>query len=345
MAYCDDADVRRRLLQEFTDRAYPENIPVLKRLLALRYEFAASLGYPGYAAYALEDKMMQTPVAAAAFLHRIGDLTRPAALQDLAQLLERKRKDDPAATRIENWDIGVFADGYYSSKIRTEEFGVDLKKLRAYLPYGQVRDGLFDLCRELFGLRFVACRTVELWHPTVEAFDVLRAEEPIGRFYLDMVPRGKVQPRGLLRGARRARRRPASTERARLQLPRPVRGPAQCADGVWRRRHVLPLVRPFIARDALRPRPLAVQFPVADRMGLRRGALPALRGVGQGSCDSVRRFARNPDTGESRPVELLDRMKASEAFGRPSRWIRQVALSEASLRSMRGTRRAPTPPR
>ena len=75
-----------------------ENIPVLKRLLALRYEFAASLGYPGYAAYALEDKMMQTPVAAAAFLHRIGDLTRPAALQDLAQLLERKRKDDPAAT-------------------------------------------------------------------------------------------------------------------------------------------------------------------------------------------------------------------------------------------------------
>ncbi|EQD41536.1 Peptidase M3A and M3B, thimet/oligopeptidase F domain protein, partial [mine drainage metagenome] len=81
------------------------------------------------------------------------------------------------------------AEGYYDQKILTEEYGVDTKRLRAYLPYAQVRDGLFTLCTELFGVRIERVHDPELWHPSVEAYDVARDGRPLGRFFLDLVPR------------------------------------------------------------------------------------------------------------------------------------------------------------
>ncbi|HEV2166060.1 MAG TPA: M3 family metallopeptidase [Thermoplasmata archaeon] len=332
MAYCDDPEVRRRLLFEFTNRAYPENLPVLGRLLALRHEFAVLLGYPSYAAYALEDKMMQTPVAAASFLHRIGDLTKPAALDDLAKLLARKRQDDPTADRIENWDIGLFADGYYSTKIRTEEFGVDLKALRAYLPYGKVRDGLFELCGELFGLRFEPCRSVELWHPSVEAFDVLRGKEPIGRFYLDMAPREGKYNHAACFGVREGLQGVQLPQSALVcnfldpsEDPRTAR--MEYGDVVTffhEFGHLLHAMLSGHVRWLYNSQSLIEwDFVEAPSQLFEEWAKDP---------STLGRFARNPENGEPIPVDLLERLKASEAFGRPSRWVRQVALSEASLR-------------
>ena len=331
MTYCQDADVRRRLLWEFANKAYPENRPVLERLLTLRHEFATTLGYPNFAAYALEDKMMKTPEAAEAFLARVSELTRAAAQADLDRLLERKRRDEPSAERLENWDIGLFADGYYTAKIRTERFGVDTKRLRRYLPYAQVRDGLFGLCGELFGLRFEADPTAELWHPSVEAFDVFRGAHRIGRFYLDMVPRAGKYSHAACFGVREG-----LTD---VQLPQsalvcnfldpsedPRRARMEYGDVVTffhEFGHLLHAMLSGHVRWLYNSQSLIEwDFVEAPSQLFEEWARdPA----------TLRRFARDPDTGEEIPKELLDRMKSSEAFGRPSRWIRQVALSEASL--------------
>jgi thimet oligopeptidase len=331
MTYCDDADVRRRLLMEFANRAYPENLPVLKRLLALRHEFATSLGYASYAAYALEDKMMRTPEAAETFLARVGTLTRAAAIADTQRLLARKRKDHPEATRIENWDIGLFADGYYGAKIRTERFGVDMKQLRAYLPYGQVRAGLFELCGQLFGLRFDRNTSVELWHSTVEAYDVLRDGRRIGRFYLDMTPREGKYNHAACFGVREGLQG--------IQLPQsalvcnfldpsvdPETARMEYGDVVTffhEFGHLLHAMLSGHVRWLYNSQSLIEwDFVEAPSQLFEEWARdPA----------TLRRFARDPDTGEGIPIDLLERMKASESFGRPSRWARQVALSEASL--------------
>jgi thimet oligopeptidase len=189
MAYAESGDVRRRLLLEFMNRAYPENMPILDRLLALRGEFAHSLGYSSYADYALEDKMMGNPTAARTFLERVGRLLSVPAEADLQRYLGRKQRDHPEATALELWDSEFFGRGFYDGKLRTEEFGVDTKVLRSYLPYLRVRDGLFELCHELFGISFVRVASTEIWHPTVEAYDVTRDGAPLGRCYLDLVPR------------------------------------------------------------------------------------------------------------------------------------------------------------
>ena len=104
LASCDDGDTRRRLLAEALNVAFPENLDVLERLLRERHELAQLLRYPDYAAYALEDKMMERPDAAVRFLDRLARLLGEPARRDYARFLARKRRELPDAERLDPWD-------------------------------------------------------------------------------------------------------------------------------------------------------------------------------------------------------------------------------------------------
>jgi thimet oligopeptidase len=331
MAYADDPDLRRRLLSEFMNRAHPENLPVLDRLLAARFELASSLGYSDYAAYAIEDKMMERPEAVRVFLERVANVLREPAEADRARFLVRKRRDLPTAARLELWDAGFFGEGYYDGKLRSEEFGVDTKRLRAYLPYRSVRNGLFALCEELFGIRFHPVVGDVLWHPTVEAYDVTLEERSLGRFFLDLVPRegkfGHAACFGIRDGI------------AGVQLP-------QCA-----------LVCNFLD-PSVPPETARMQYSDVITFFHEFGHLLHALFSGHGPWlytttsfiewdfieapsqlfeewardpATLARFARNPDTGEAIPADLLQRLRGADALGRSTRWLRQVGLAAVSL--------------
>ena len=330
MAYADDPDVRRRVLHEFLNVAYPENLAVLARLLELRHDMARRLGYKDYAAYATEDKMMERPEAVTAFLERLRAMLAEPARGDLARTLERKRKDFPETPRLELWDASFWSSGYYDTKLRQETYGVDPRALRNYLPYGAIRDGLFGLCRTLFGLTFDRRTSTSLWHPTVEAYDVSRGGVLIGRCYFDLVPRaGKYNHAacfGVREGVRGALPQSAlicnfldpgsPTETARMEYRDVVTffhefghllHALLSGHGAWLYNTMGSLELDFIEA----PSQLFEEW-ARD---------PA----------TLARFARNPDTGEAIPAELLQRLKDSEAMGRAARELRQVALASISL--------------
>jgi len=339
MAYADRAEVRRRLLYEFTNRAYPENIPVLAELLALRGDFARVLGYPTFASYATEDKMVLTPAVVRKLLDRLGGLLARPARADLDRFLARKRRDDPKAAKLEPWEAQFFGPGYYDQKIRSEEFGVDMRLLRSYLPYGQVRDGLFALCRELFGIEFSKA-AAEVWHPTVEVYDVARHHEPLGRIYLDLVPRdGKFNHAACFTVRHGV---------AGLQLPQSALvcnfldpgSPAEVA-----RLEYGEVVTFFHEFGHLLHALLAGHQRWAYN-GLSKLEWDFIEAPSQLFEEWARdpatlsRFAVNPDTGEAIPADLLARLKASASLGRSLTWLRQVALAAVSLdlytRDLRG---------
>jgi thimet oligopeptidase len=333
MAYCDSADVRRRLLEAFMNRAYPENLAVLGELLTVRGDFARTLGYLSYATYALEDKMMGTPAGARGFLERISQLLREGAERDLGRYLARKRRDQPTATQLDPWDAEhfAFASGYYDGKIRTEEFGVDVRLLRRYLPYVQVRNGLLRLCHELFGISFERNQTAEVWHSTVEAYDVTRGSVPLGRCYLDLVPREGKYSHAACFSVREGV--------AGVQLPQSALicnflDPATDVEKVrmeWG--DVVVFFHEFghLLHSLLSGQPrwsyngqhhLEWDFIEAPSQLFEEWARdPA----------TLARFARDPDTGEGIPAAALEQLQAAEAMGRPSRLLRQVCLSSVSL--------------
>ncbi|MCH7592234.1 MAG: peptidase M3, partial [Planctomycetes bacterium] len=184
MTYARAPDVRERLYREFKNRGYPQNIAVLSDLIAKRYELARLLGYPNWAAYATEDKMIGSAVNAASFIDRISQVSRQAAERDYAVLLDRKRDDFPVANTVEDWE-----KGYYENRIKTERYAFDPQSVRPYFNFRAVQRGLFDLTGRLFGVTYRQVHGLKLWHKDVTAWDVYEGERQLGRFYLDLHPR------------------------------------------------------------------------------------------------------------------------------------------------------------
>lgn len=184
LAYAHDADARRRLWTLFRQRGHPDNIDVLRRMLERRHELATLLGYPSWAAYATEDKMIGTAEAAAAFIERISAAAADRMRQEYEVLLERKRRDHPEATAVHPWDTT-----YLQERVKAERYAHDSLALRPYFEFSRVREGLMAVAAKLFGVTFRPRPEAPVWHPEVLAYDVCEGDELLGRIYLDLHPR------------------------------------------------------------------------------------------------------------------------------------------------------------
>ena len=177
-------DLRRRMSIAFNTRAYPKNQEVLMNLLKTRYEIATLLGYPSWADYNAADKMIAQGTKIGDFIQQVNVAARPLAEREFEMLLAEKRKTDPGATQI--WD---YERAYLSELVRREQYDFDSQSVRPYFPFMQVKQGILDAAAELFHVSFQQEQNVPAWDPAVETWLVIDNGKPIGRFYLDMHPR------------------------------------------------------------------------------------------------------------------------------------------------------------
>jgi thimet oligopeptidase len=185
ITYSTDAGAREQLWRLFQQRGHPSNVDVLARMLERRYELATLLGYPNWAQYAAEDKMMASEHNIAEFIARIAEAAADRGRRDYDRLLARKRVDDPGAERVNQWDSTHLDD-----RVKAEQLAFDTQALRPYFEYGRVKAGVMGLVERLFGVRFEARGDVTAWHPEVECYDVLSSTgDLMGRIFLDMHPR------------------------------------------------------------------------------------------------------------------------------------------------------------
>lgn len=181
--YVKDDALRHELYQEFSQRAYPANASVLLEVLELRKELATLLGYPSWAAYAIEDKMAKSTDTVESFIEEVKEVTEPRTSADLEVLLARKRQDIPDAKAIMAHDRF-----YYVAVVHKEQFDFDPQSVRPFFAYEKVKQGVLDLYAELFGLEFVKL-DLPTWAPGVDAYELKVDGKTAGRFFLDMHPR------------------------------------------------------------------------------------------------------------------------------------------------------------
>ena len=182
--YARDPEVRRRLQWEHLNRGHPANLATLSKLMATRHELARVLGHESFADYIVQDKMIGSAKGIVDFLAKVRAASEERAKEDSEILIARKRKDVPNATSLQAWDTN-----FYSELVRAENFDFDAKLLRPYFAFGKVLEGLFEITRELFGVRYERVSGVPVWHPSVDVYDVVDGDRRIGRFYLDLHPR------------------------------------------------------------------------------------------------------------------------------------------------------------
>src|SRR6185295_3383713 len=149
MTYSRSSAAREQLWKVYRQRAHPKNLEVLDRMLARRHEMASLLGYPSWAAYVTEDKMIGSAKAADEFIERIAAASEARARKDYEALLARKRRDDPSAERVDAWDSEALKE-----RVRAEQLGFDSQSVRPYFELERVREGIFETTARMFGIEY-----------------------------------------------------------------------------------------------------------------------------------------------------------------------------------------------
>lgn len=183
MQYADSDELRKKLYVAFRSRGYPENKAILKELLEKRFELAKLLGFENYAEYVTSNKMIGTPENASEFIDKINQIAKSRSDQDYQVLLQRLQQIDPDATKVEDWQ-----KTYLQNLISNEVYEVDAQQVREYFSYHKVKQGIFGLVQDLFGVSIKPWQT-DVWHPSVEAYELWDGDQLLGQFYLDMHPR------------------------------------------------------------------------------------------------------------------------------------------------------------
>ena len=135
------------------------------------------------------------------FIRDLDTATRPLADREFALLLTEKRKSEPDAKQI--WE---YESGYLREQLRRSQYNFDSQSVRPYLPYNNVKKGIMDTAAQLFHVTFQQEPNVPAWDPAVETWDVLDQGKMIGRFYLDAPAPWQVQPCRNGAGSRRRAR-------------------------------------------------------------------------------------------------------------------------------------------
>jgi thimet oligopeptidase len=324
VTWAGSAGLREQLWRLQRQRAHPANLEVLARMLSRRAELARLLGHATWAAYATEDKMIGGEAQAAAFVEKIADAAGDRMWRDHADLLARKRRDEPGAGSVDPWD-----SAYYAEKIKAERFGADARAARPYLEYRAVRDGILALTGLLFGVAYRRVEVPDAWHPEVEVFDVVEGDRALGRIWLDMHPReGKYKHFAQFTrvNGQAGRRLPEGV--LVCNFPRPGEAPALLDLSEVRTllhefghllHHVLGGHTRWSAHSGVATEWDFVEAPSQLLEEWVRDPV-VLRG-----------FARHVETGEPIPEELVRSLDASEEFGKGLTVRQQMFYAAVSL--------------
>jgi len=175
---------QKAFYEAYTQRAYPKNLEVLSRMMQKRYELANVLGYPDWAAYVTEDKMVGTKQNAADFIEKITAASQAGSQRDYDQVLAYRRQKEPNATTVDVWNYHHFLH-----EATIQKYGYDSQSVRPYFEYSRVMQGILDLTSRMYGITYKRVTTAPVWHPDVAVYDVFDGGKLLGRIYFDMFPR------------------------------------------------------------------------------------------------------------------------------------------------------------
>ena len=188
MTYADDRGLREELYKAYTTRAsdlseHPEfdNTQVMEEILSLRHEMAQLLGFNNYAELSLASKMAPDVETVDKFLVDLAEHARTPASKEIAELKTIAIQD--GILELQPWDTG-----YYSEKLKQQQFNLSQESLKPYFPAPKILQGLFSIVNRLYDINIVE-REAPVWHPDARYFELEDQGKVVGGFYFDLYAR------------------------------------------------------------------------------------------------------------------------------------------------------------
>lgn len=321
MDYCENANTRQKVWTMYRRRAGSKNVRVLEKLLKLRAEGAALLGYANTVDYEIETRMAKNSQTVAKFYKDLEPIVRKKAEAERDELLAAKRKQtkNPKAT-FDPWDYA-----FYKNLVKEKKYAVDSEKVAEYFPMERVVEGLINVAQGAFGIEMkdvtsnAASLNLPLWHEDVKLYEVKdkASGEVLGHMYTDLYPRDNKYSHAACWGLRSRKVWPDGT----------VQKPLAAL--------VCNFTKPTADKPSLLPHDEVETFFHEFGHGLHQMLTETSYGRFSGTAvardfveapsqmlenwiwnsEVLKTFAKHYKTGEVLPDKLLNGMKAARTFG------------------------------
>ncbi|KAJ7670262.1 hypothetical protein B0H17DRAFT_948922 [Mycena rosella] len=183
----------RQLAYEGHESRLEINVPLVEKFLSLRREITKVLGYPTWADYRTEPKMVKTGKGVVDFLDDLETKLKPVGIKDRETLLALKEKEHAERGLPFDGNFYIWDYRYYDREFIEGSLDLDDMLVKEYFPVSSVIPAIIDIYQNLLGVRFEAING-STWHPDVQQFSVWEKDATdesgfIGYCYLDLFPR------------------------------------------------------------------------------------------------------------------------------------------------------------
>lgn len=330
LQYCENRDLRRKVYEAYYNRGNQGNAhdskEICAKLVALRLEKAKLMGYSNYAEMALKNRMASTPDAVYDLLMQVWEPAVAKANEELDDIRAEIRKEgndfEPAG-----WDYM-----YYLDKAKKAKFAVDEEEIRSYLEINNVMQGIFHVANKLYGLTFKEITAdVPSYEPTAKAYEVIdRDGTTLAIFYSDNFPRESkragawctsFRPQSYKDGERVI---PVVVNSCNMTLPNSEGYALQSIDNVETMFHEFGHALHNFMRD--------VQYSGAS--GVERDFVELPSQINEHWAfhpEVLAVYAKHYKTGETIPMELVEKIQESAKYGQGFATVEYIAASLSDM--------------
>jgi oligopeptidase A len=342
LQYANDRTLRETLYRESATRASefgkPEwdNTALIARIIELRRELAALLGYASYAEVSLAPKMAQSPAQVLGFLDDLAGHARPFAEKDVAELCGFA-KGELGIDPLQAWDVP-----YASEKLRAKRYAFSDQEVKQYFPEEAVLQGLFRVAQALYQVTIMPSKA-PMWHEEVRFFEIRdasgAASNPVvGHFYMDLYARDTKRGGAWMDDAIARRRKGSEIQTPVAHLncnfSRPLSSPTGGKPALFTHDEVLTLFHEF--GHGLHHLLTRVEdLGVSGINGVEWDAVELPSQFMENFAwewDVLRHMTRHVDTGQPLPRQLFEKMLAAKNFQSGLAMLRQIEFAVFDMR-------------
>ncbi|CAM1355685.1 M3 family metallopeptidase [Tenacibaculum halocynthiae] len=326
MTYADNRELRKKLAIAMGKKGFQKNEynneKIVLDIVNLRHKRSNLLGYKTHANFVLEERMAESPENVLTFLNELLEKAKPAAIREFNNLENYAKKLD-SIEKLEKWD-----GSYYSEKLKKELFNLDQELLKPYFKLENVIEGVFAIAGKLFDLKFEEIDTIDKYHEDVKTYTVSDSKDNfISHFYADFHPRPGKRNGAWMTSYKSQQIKNEINERPQVSIVCNFTKPTDTKPSLLTFNEVTTLFHEF--GHALHGMLANTTYNSLSGTSVSWDFVELPSQVLENWCyekEALELFAKHYETGETIPMEYVEKIKESASFHEGMQTLRQLSF-------------------
>ncbi|KKP35872.1 MAG: Oligopeptidase A [candidate division TM6 bacterium GW2011_GWF2_32_72] len=184
---CTNANTRKKMHQNFQNRAYPINLDLLDKLIEKRDLLAEKLGFESYAHLELDSQMVKHPQK----IYEFWSALEPKFLAKQTEEIAKIKANLPESVQLtENKKIAPWDIRFLQEQYKKTHFQLDEELLKEYFPLESTIQGMLNVYQQFLDINLKEV-SANLWHQDVKLLEISekQTKKILGYLALDLFPR------------------------------------------------------------------------------------------------------------------------------------------------------------